>query len=311
MREIRAFQYSDLSQLTQLINLHITMLIPSWGLPSSIILSHLDDNPEQPVLNPWVFERKTLCAFVGEQLVAAAHLLHYGNEPTIFKDYRDLGDIAWFVFEPEFMPEARDLLAACHQQMRDWKVRKLIAWDSGLSIPCATGISDKWPHLRELFLEAGYKPNLGHQEAVFGGTFDKIVPPPQLPLSDGLWIYQQIADPIVLTISKGIEMIGRCEADSDLTSRGQKPALQSWAELNHLEVKETWRRRGIATLLIQKLVEILKKEGKQQIVFAVMLEDEIVGAGAFYASLGWNLISRGLDGLTLESWSLEETSHDS
>src|SRR5690349_20340716 len=113
MAQIRPFQPEDISKLTQLINTHISLLISLWGIPSTLILSRLEKNPDEPVIDPWVIERATFCAFVGENLVAAAHLLRYGESEAMNKSYHRRGDFAWFVFEPEFEADAKGLLEAC------------------------------------------------------------------------------------------------------------------------------------------------------------------------------------------------------
>jgi ribosomal protein S18 acetylase RimI-like enzyme len=292
MPEIRAFQTQDLPQLTQLINQHISMLIPTWGLPSDLILSRLESNPDQPMIDPWVMERKTLCAFVGEQLVAAAHLLRYGKDETVAENHRGIGDIAWFFFYPEHQPEAVVFLEACHQKMRQWEVTKLSAWESGLSIPCLTGIPDKWPHLLALFYEAGYWPNPERAEAIFGGGFETILalakqePKGKLLIQD----MESLKRYSLQTITD--EEMGFCLFDAKLPR--ERPALESWAELCEISVEEAWRRRGVGRFLLQEMVSYLVAYGIKNIVFSVVQDND--AAIAFYRNVDWNAISRSQDG---------------
>jgi ribosomal protein S18 acetylase RimI-like enzyme len=294
MPTIRAFQPEDLSQLTQIINTHISMLIPTWELPSELILSRLEKNPDEPVIDPWVIERATFCAFVGENLVAAAHLLRYGDTETVNENHHNHGDIAWFVFEPAFESEAKELLSACHAQMRDWQVKTLGAWESGLYVPCFTGISDNWPHIGKLFYEAGYRPNPERAEAVFGGGFDGVYSPRELP--DKFAMKHRItANEIAIGLHRYGERVATIEARIDCSENDTKPALKTWAELSEVEVAETWRRRGVGTMLIDYLVFLLKDAGASQVVFSVAKDDEEAGAGAFYRSLGFKPFSRSQD----------------
>jgi GNAT superfamily N-acetyltransferase len=294
MATIRPFKIDDLPQLTQLINTHISMLIPTWGLPSELILSRLEKNPDEPVIDPWVIERVTFCAFVGENLVAAAHLLRYGDTEPVNQNHHKHGDIAWLVFDPEFEAEAMALLEACHAQMKRWEVKSLGAWESGLPIPCLTGISDNWPHIGKLFYEAGYRPNPERAEAVFGGNFDKISPAGQL--AERFSMREVInGNKIIVEVTRHEKWVARLEAYVDLAENGTKPALKTWAELSEVEVAENWRRRGVGTMLIDYLVFLLKDAGARQVVFSVAKNDEEAGAGAFYRSFGWQPFSRSQD----------------
>jgi GNAT superfamily N-acetyltransferase len=291
MTEIRAFQPQYLPQMTQVINWHINILIPAWGLPSEIISSHIEKNPEQPVIDPWVSERKTLCAFSGETLVAAAHLLRYGDAEPVSESYRNKGDIAWFVFYPEFKAEAGDLLNACHAQMKQWHVKSLGLWDSGLYIPCSVGISENWPHLGKLFYEAGYRPNPERQEAVFGGGFESIL---ALARQEPKWtLERQEREGLKRYSAQNHGEIAYCLFDMNLAVN--KPALAGWAELCEIWVDAAWRRQGVGTFLLREMSAYLVQEGYRRIVFSVAIDDEKAGAGAFYRSLGWDAISPSQD----------------
>jgi GNAT superfamily N-acetyltransferase len=295
MATIRPFKIDDLPQLTQLINTHIAMLIPTWGLPSELILSRLEKNPDEPVIDPWVIERATFCAFVGENLVGAAHLLRYGDTEPVNENHHKHGDIAWLVFEPECEAEAKALLASCHAQMKGWEVKSLGAWETGLYIPCFTGISDNWPHIGKLFYEAGYRPKPERAEAVFGGGFDGIYSAREIP--DKFAMKQRItANEIAIGLHRYGERVATIEAKIDCSENDTKPALKTWAELSEVEVAENWRRQGIGRMLIAYLVFLLKKTEASQVVFTVAKDDEEAGAGAFYQSFGWKPFSRSQDG---------------
>ena len=297
MKNIREFHEDDLPQLTLLINLHISMIIPEWGLPSAYIRSHLDAHPEQYVIDPWVIERKTLLAFDGEKLVAAGHLLRYGIDEKVSDNYKNTGDIAWFVAYPDAMSEARDLLEACVKQMREWGLDSISAWDSGLPIPVTMGIYDKWPHLAKLFREAGFQPKPERQEAIWGG---KIV----LPFGVNKTLPQTIASQYangkitILSVATG-ERIAFANVTAELTMNGKRPLLKDWGELEEIWVHENWRRMGIASFMLKITVSYLMKSGCKHIVFAVTIDDEMAGAGDFYRSMGWDMISRCEDGWEL------------
>jgi hypothetical protein len=75
---IVSFDPAHLPALRDLVNAHLTLLVPGWALTNDFIASHLWRNPGQAITDPWVSERLTLCALDGDRLVAAAHLLRYG-----------------------------------------------------------------------------------------------------------------------------------------------------------------------------------------------------------------------------------------
>lgn len=292
MPEIRAFQPQDLPQLTQLINMHISLLIPTWSLPSDLILSRLETNPDEPVIDPWVVERKTLCGFVGENLVAAAHLLRYGESELMNKSYHRRGDFAWFVFDPEFEAEAKTFLEACHEQMKAWEVKSLSTWDSGLYIPCAVGISDNWPHIGKLFYEAGYRPKPERAEAVYTGDLHALYTLPRK--NSSFLIHRRRMDGLIRQqISLGTDKIAYCEITTNIWRN--KPALAEWVELAEIWVRDDYHRQGIGRFLLQEVAPYLFMLNAKSIVFSVAINDERAGAGAFYQSFGWKAASRSQD----------------
>ena len=79
MPRIDAFSPAHLPQLLQLVNLHLTAAIPGWALSETTLARHLEHDDTQPITDPWVAERTTLCAVEGYRILAAAHLLRYGD----------------------------------------------------------------------------------------------------------------------------------------------------------------------------------------------------------------------------------------
>jgi GNAT superfamily N-acetyltransferase len=297
MSLVRAFEEEDIQGLAVLINLHVSLLVPTWGLPSSFIRSHLELNPEQPVIDPWVFERATLCAFEGEKLVAAAHLLRYGTDDKVIERYFNSGDVAWFFFYPEAGEAAKELLNACHEQMRKWGVHKVRAWDSGLPLPASTGIYDAWPHLLSLFEGSNYWAKPEMREAVFVGKLD-IPDTPLHKLPRGISMGQNGGNVTVVQIGK-THRIAALRIKADLSMKKGAPLLSNWAQLESIAVEDQWRRQGIATWMMRTAVNYLKKQGCHHIILAVPYEDEMAGAGEFYRSLGWGMVARCYDGWEL------------
>ncbi|MBA2510434.1 MAG: N-acetyltransferase, partial [Rubrobacteraceae bacterium] len=75
---VRPYEHTHLPALLDLVNLHLTAVVPGWALPEAFLAEHLTRNTGEFVTDPWVVERATLCALEGHRMLAAAHLLRYG-----------------------------------------------------------------------------------------------------------------------------------------------------------------------------------------------------------------------------------------
>jgi hypothetical protein len=94
---VRAYTPDDLRGLQRLFNCHLSTVIPGWALPAPYMAQHLACNPHQPIIDPSVIQRKTLVAIEGQWVVAAAHVLCYGDDQRVGEDYRGACNIAWLL----------------------------------------------------------------------------------------------------------------------------------------------------------------------------------------------------------------------
>jgi hypothetical protein len=62
---------------------HIKAIIPGCSIPVSTLLSQMERDPGEYIVDPWVIERETWVAIEADRLVAAVHLHRYGNEPSV------------------------------------------------------------------------------------------------------------------------------------------------------------------------------------------------------------------------------------
>src|SRR5215470_15245545 len=99
--QVRPFHRRDRDQLTDLVNAHAAAVVPGQGVSVAAMLSHLEREPGEFIVDPWVAERVTLVAEQDNRVVAAAHLLRYGAEENVGALYRGSGEIRWLVFWPE------------------------------------------------------------------------------------------------------------------------------------------------------------------------------------------------------------------
>lgn len=278
--------HPHLPVLHGLINAHLEMAIPGWALPVEFIAERLTRHPEQHILDPWVVERQTLFGVEAAQVLAAVHLLRYGDGEEVAPDYRNAGDIAWLLFTPEAEAAGHELLAAARQQMQQWGVRVTYAWDTGLPVPLCSGIPDAWPHIRELFSDAGFTAD-GGAEYIFGGELGAIPFPGVAPV-DGAHVQFAVSGAgATFILRHNDEHIGRCECVADLTQDGRLPAFLGWGKLEALEVAAPWRNRGLGRWLVQHAVAWMREMGCTRIAFSVTPDDDARGAGRFYRRFGW------------------------
>ncbi len=70
--EIRAFRRGDRDQLTALVNAHAQAVVPGVSVPVNAVLSQIEREPGEFIVDPWVRERTTLVAEQRGRITAAA-----------------------------------------------------------------------------------------------------------------------------------------------------------------------------------------------------------------------------------------------
>ncbi len=58
--EVRPFRRSDRDQLTGLVSAHAAAVVPGLAVSVATMLSHLERQPGESIVDPWVSERVTL-----------------------------------------------------------------------------------------------------------------------------------------------------------------------------------------------------------------------------------------------------------
>ena len=179
--EIRPFQRSDREQLTALVNLHVESVVPGGAVSVNALMSQLEREPGEPLVDPWVVERLTLVAIEKHAVVAGAHLLRYGGGDEVGPWYRDAAEIRWLVCSPAADAAGAALVAASCRAMADWGATTEHA-DGALPAPFVYGIPACWPHVRAILQRAGFVHE-GHVEIVLVARVDELpnVGPPPLP----------------------------------------------------------------------------------------------------------------------------------
>jgi len=95
--EVRPFRRSDREQLTALVNAHVQAVVPGVSVSVNTVMSQLERDPGEFIVDPWVTDRVTLVAGQRRRVVATAHLLRYGGGEEVGDCYRDAGEINWLL----------------------------------------------------------------------------------------------------------------------------------------------------------------------------------------------------------------------
>ncbi len=255
--QVRPFRRSDREQLTDLVNAHAAAVVPGPGVSVSAVLSHLERQPGEAIVDPWVSERLTLVAQQFGRVVAAAHLLRYFADERAGPYYRGTGEIHWLLFWPvapagnPCWPEATEaagqLIAACLRQLGEWQVTRQHAGGE-LPVRGVYGIPEQWPHISALYERAGFA-HTGDTEVLYLAAVEDLPQAARPPLA-GLTCRRSVGiNGTRLSAVLGTEVIGYLEVE--VFEEGERRSRHGgWADVGNLHVAGPYRRRGVATWLL-------------------------------------------------------------
>lgn len=261
---VRPFRRADRVQLTELVNAHVGAVVPGWAVSANAVLSQLERQPEEAVVDPWVAERTALVAVEHDAVVAAAYLKRYRSDDDVAPPMANAGSIEWLVFWPHLGEAAEALMAECQAQLDRWAVTTRYA-DGALPTPATYGVPDCWPHVADLYRRAGFAPN-GNIEVIVVARVDDL-PAPHEPPVPGLSVRREVGYQATrFAAVLGGEVVGYVHVRADLTAGGALGRLAGWADLWELTVEEPWRRRGIATWLLAEVAGWLRLAGAHRLI---------------------------------------------
>jgi GNAT superfamily N-acetyltransferase len=260
--QVRPFRRADREQLTALVNAHIQAVVPGVSVSVNTVMSQLERDPGEFIVDPWVAERHTLVAEQRGRVAAAAHLLRYGAGEEVGESYRDTAEINWLLYwrDATYWPDATAaadaLMDACLERLRGFGVRH---WhvDGALPAPGVYGVPEQWPHVRRLYEQAGFVHD-GHTEIVLLATVDEL-PRPSPPPVPGMELARAVGiNGTRLSGFVGDKVIGYIEVDANLAQGGRLAHLGGWDDVGNLHVDEAYRRRGVATWLMGQAADWLR-----------------------------------------------------
>lgn len=293
--EVRPFRRSDREQVAALVKGHGAAVVPGASVSVSSVLSHLERDPGEFIVDPWVRERATLVAEQRGRVVAAAHLLRYRDGQDVGEYYRGTGEIRWFLFWPRapFWPDSEAgadvLLAACLAQLGRWQVVRQYA-DGALPMPGVYGVPEQWPHVRIAYERAGFTPE-GQVEIVLVADVEALrrtgpdgVPELVLQRSVG------INGTRLTALASGNELAGYVEVET-LEDAGRLPRNGGFADIGNLEVAAGYRRRGVGSWLVARAADWLRL-ARVECLLAYALPEEEEEWFAFLTRVGFLELTR-------------------
>jgi GNAT superfamily N-acetyltransferase len=285
--EVRPFQRGDREQVTALVNAHIQAVVPGMSVSVNAVMSQLEREPGEYIVDPWVSERATLVAVDRDRIAAAAHLHRYANEERVSDSYRGAGEIRWLLCWTETTAAGEALTAAAIAQLERWRVNRLYA-DGTLPAIGVYGVPDSWPHIRAIYERAGFVPS--RTEIVLVAAVADL-PRPERPTLAGLTARRELGfNGTRFSAVLGEDVIGFVEVESDHTSGGTLSRLAGWADVGNLRVDEPHRRKGVATWLVGQAAEWLQLGGVARLISYAEPEDAV--SLAFHAHVGFRELAR-------------------
>jgi GNAT superfamily N-acetyltransferase len=293
--EVRPFRRAVRDKLTALVNAHVQAVVPGVWVSVNTVMSQLErGDPGEFIVDPWVAERATLVAEQRGRVVAAAHLLRYGQGEGIGEPYRDAGEVGWLLYWPEatYWPDsveaADSLTAACLAQLRRWGVSRWYA-DGALPAPGVYGVPEQWPHVRALYERAGFVHE-GHTEVVLLALLDELPRPTRAPIA-GLEVRRAVGvNGTRLSACLGEEVVGYIEVETNLADGGRLAQLGGWADVGNLHVGEAYRRQGVASWLVGQAADWLRLARVERLLDYAEPEQE--GCLALLRRLGFRELTR-------------------
>ncbi len=259
--QVRPFKRNDREQLTALVNAHIQAVIPGFSVSVNTVLSQLEREPGEFIVDPWVIERFTLVAEQRGRIVAAAHLLRYGTDAEVGQDYRGTGEIKWLICWPEEpgWPDttaAGDAVAnAAVAFLTHSGVGRVYA-DGALPAPGVYGLPEQWPHVQAILQRAGFIPG-DHAEIVYLADVAAL-PRPATPIS-GLAVVRTLGNngTRFAALLDG-DALGYLEVENRIGDAGRTAGQNGWAEISNLCIGKSHRRRGVAGWLLGQAAQWLR-----------------------------------------------------
>ncbi len=286
--EVRPFERRDGEQLTGLVNRHVSAVLPGVAVSVNAVMGHLEREPSEGIVDPWVIARRTLVCVARDAIVAGAHLLRYGAQEPVGDSYRDVGEIRWLVCDPDEPLAGERLMVQCMDTMDDWAVTRRYA-DGSLPSLATYGVPECWPHIRELYVGSGFV-HRGKVELILVANVDDLPGAGEPPIR-GARLRRSVGDcgTRFSAVLAG-EVVGYIEVDTDTTHAGTRLLYRRWSDIGNLNVSDDRRRQGIATWLLAAVADWLRLGSVERLLAYVWPEE--IDAHTFLTDHGFRELTR-------------------
>jgi GNAT superfamily N-acetyltransferase len=252
--QVRPFSRDDREQVTALINSHAQAVVPGVTVSVQAVLRQLEREPGETIVDPWVSQRLTLVAEQRGSVVAAAHLLRYGDQEPVGAGYRGLGELRWLVCAPPGPndPGTLEAGAALVDKSLAWLVgtgARRVAADGALPVPGVYGIPEQWPHLHDILSRCGFSPG-DRSELVYLVDLTSLG---RTTAPEGLSVRRTLGvnGTRLSAFADGASgPVGYVEVELVAGETGLAVRQAGWADVGNLWVDEPLRRRGVGTWLL-------------------------------------------------------------
>ena len=297
MSEIRPFLRNDREQLTDLVNAHIKAVIPGCSVAVATLVSVMERDPGEYVVDPWVIERETWVAIEDDRLVAAVHLHRYGSDSSVGPELQHAAGINWLVCWPAHVDAGRELMRVAVQRLDRWKPRVAML-DMSLPAPLAYGIHNAWPHLADLAVGAGFTDADGRTELQFVIALDQIEQPSEAPI-EGITMRRRLhAFGAAFTAMLEGREIGLLEVDDDITRHGSMLRNDGWADISNIGIAEDYRGVGVASWLLCHAAAWLRLGASRNLIGYVADDETESELRAWHLANGFEELNRTRRGWT-------------
>lgn len=286
---VRLFRRDDRDQLTDLVNAHLSAAIPGARVSVNTVLSSLERQPDEYVVDPWVVERATIVVEQNARLVAAAHLHRFGEHLSVSEDYRGTGLVQWFLSLPEGDVGERvadALMGGCLAQLRAWSVTTAFA-DGQLPFPGVYGIPSSWPHVRRALERGGFAHD-GPIETVLMASTSELVHVSEREKTSDVVMHRELgADGTRFIATRDAETVGYIEVDVTANRAERHSAGIRLAELSDWEASNA----EVFARLITEVRDWLTLSDVRRVIAAidpVDAEDRALLAGAGFREVSSN-----------------------
>jgi GNAT superfamily N-acetyltransferase len=299
--EVRPFRRADRDQLTALVNAHVQAVIPGMSVSVNAVLSQLERDPGEFIVDPWVSERVTLVVEQRGRVSAATHLVRYGTGTDVGPALRGTGEIRWLIYWPDapFWPDSSAAGAAVAHAavavLRRWQVAKITA-DGTLPAPGVYGLPEQWPHVREVLERVGFVRGDRTEVVLLADVAS-------LPRSSGHTVGLDLVRTLGVSGTRftarrdGVE-VGFIEINTGISGAGRVSSHEGWADVGNLHVDEAHRRRGVGTWLIARAADWLRLARVDRLLDYAAPQE--VARLAFLERLGFSRLTE-----TAREWQLD------